>query len=176
MMLCPVLAEDNTGTRKVNSPVEVEIPVKVEGPIETEVTIESDDSEAMKALITDSTIHVKDNGKFVFETNEPADFKYTIRQKKGTDKYNGNKVNYSTDVYTAHVFVEATDDGLVPSAVVWKNSDTTKSDSVTFKNSIEKKANGVFNTASDLNLVPSLFITILALVGIFVSRPRKDKA
>ena len=133
----------------------VQIPITVEGTERATVTIDSDNKDALSAVKGDTTITVDKNGAFTISYDEPADFKYTITQTAGDAKNaKGEKINYDTAAYTAHVFIEAKDDGsLEPHVIVWQTSQDSKSASVNFKNTVEKKNSNGADTSDNSNIV-----------------------
>ena len=145
LMATPVYAEESN----------VQIPITVEGTERATVTIDSDNKDALSAVKGDTTITVDKNGAFTISYDEPADFKYTITQTAGDAKNaKGEKINYDTAAYTAHVFIEAKDDGsLEPHVIVWQTSQDSKSASVNFKNTVEKKKSTGADTSDNSNIV-----------------------
>lgn len=140
----PVHAETST----------VQIPVTVEGTERATVTIASEDKEALEAVKGDKTITIDKAGAFTIEYDEPADFKYTLTQTAGEEKNSkGEKITYDSAEYIAHVFIEAKDDGsLDPHVIVWKESQDSKSASVGFKNTVEKKNSDGADTSDESNI------------------------
>lgn len=125
-----------------------EIPVSVEGTETAKVTISSDDAEAMSAIVGDTTLEVKEDTDYAFQISydEPVSYTYTLTQVAGDEE----GVAYDSNVYTAHVFVEAEEDGtLVPHVVVWKTDATSKSDGVHFTNVKENKPTPTATTSPD---------------------------
>lgn len=115
-----------------------EIPVSVEGTETAKVTISSDNAEAMSAIVGDTTLEVKEGTDYAFQISydEPVSYTYTLTQVAGDEA----DVTYDSNAYTAHVFVEAEEDGtLVSHVVVWKTDETSKSDGVHFTNVKESK-------------------------------------
>lgn len=107
------------------------IPVTVEGTDSAKVTISSDDENAMDAIVGETTIDVTDSTAFQIKYDEPVSYTYTLTQVAGDDA----EVTYDANEYTAHVFVEAEEDGtLTPHVVVWKTESADKSDGVHFTN------------------------------------------
>lgn len=151
----PVHAETST----------VQIPVTVEGTEKATVTIASEDKEAIKAVKGDKTITIDKAGAFTIEYDEPADFKYTLTQTAGKEKNSkGEKITYDSAEYIAHVFIEAKDDGsLDPHVIVWKESQDSKSASVGFKNTVEKKKSGGANTSDETNIGYEVAALVTAL-------------
>ena len=156
VMATPVHAEKRT----------VQIPVTVEGTDRATVTIASDDQEAMDAVVGDKSVTVGKSGVFTVSYDEPADFVYTITQTPGEEKTSkGEKITYDTSAYTAHVFVEAKEDGsLDPHVIVWKTAADSKSASVNFKNTIEIK-NGKGAQTSDESSIGYQAAALAAALG-----------
>lgn len=151
----PVHAESST----------VQIPVTVEGTERATVTIASEDKEALEAVKGDKTITIDKAGAFTIEYDEPADFKYTLTQTAGEEKNSkGEKITYDSAEYIAHVFIEAKDDGsLDPHVIVWKESQDSKSSSVGFKNTVEKKNSGGADTSDESNIGYEIAALVTAL-------------
>lgn len=151
----PVHAETST----------VQIPVTVEGTECATVTIDSDNKDALSSVKGDKTITIDKTGAFTIEYDEPADFKYTLTQTAG-EKNNskGEKITYDSAEYIAHVFIEAKDDGsLDPHVIVWKESQDSKSASVGFKNTVEKKKSGGADTSDETNIGYEVAALVTAL-------------
>lgn len=166
VMATPVHAEKRT----------VQIPVTVEGTDKATVTIASDDQEAMDAVVGDKSVTVDKNGAFTVSYDEPADFVYTITQTPGEEKTSkGEKITYDTAAYTAHVFVEAKEDGsLDPHVIVWKTAADSKSASVNFKNTIEIKNGKGAQTSDESNIGYQAAVLATAIgVGAIVLAIRK---
>lgn len=155
----PVHAETSAETSTV------QIPVTVEGTEKATVTIASEDKEAIKAVKGDKTITIDKAGAFTIEYDEPADFKYTLTQTAGKEKNSkGEKITYDSAEYIAHVFIEAKDDGsLDPHVIVWKESQDSKSVSVGFKNTVEKKNSGGADTSDETNIGYEVAALVTAL-------------
>ena len=155
LMTTPVHAENST----------VQIPVTVEGTERATVTIASEDKEAIEAVKGDKTITIDKAGAFTIEYDEPADFKYTLTQTAGEEKNSkGEKITYDSAEYIAHVFIEAKDDGsLDPHVIVWKESQDSKSVSVGFKNTVEKKNSGGADTSDESNIGYEVAALVTAL-------------
>lgn len=143
----------------------VQIPVTVEGTEKATVTIASEDKEAIKAVKGDKTITIDKAGAFTIEYNEPADFKYILTQTAGKEKNSkGEKITYDSAEYIAHVFIEAKDDGsLDPHVIVWKESQDSKSASVGFKNTVEKKKSDGADTSDETNIGYEVAALVTAL-------------
>lgn len=143
----------------------VQIPVTVEGTERATVTIASEDKEALEAVKGDKTITINKAGAFTIEYDEPADFKYTLTQTAGEEKNSkGEKITYDSAEYIAHVFIEAKDDGsLDPHVIVWKESQDSKSASVGFKNTVEKKNSGGADTSDESNIGYEVAALVTAL-------------
>ena len=165
----PVHAETST----------VQIPVTVEGTEKATVTIASEDKEAIKAVKGDKTITIDKAGTFTIEYDEPADFKYTLTQTAGKEKNSkGEKITYDTAEYIAHVFIEAKDDGsLDPHVIVWKESQDSKSVSVGFKNTVEKKNSGGADTSDESNIgyEAAAFVTALCFGLLLIGFRYREK-
>ena len=104
------------------------IPVEITGVESGLVEIDSEDTKANKALKS-SQFTINKTGEITVDYNEPVDYKYTVKQIIPDEK---SDMIYDTTIYDVEVFVEATDDTLVPHVVVWKDGRSEKCDKVTF--------------------------------------------
>lgn len=156
----------------------VQIPITVEGTEKALVKINSEDKKALEAVEGEKTITIDKTGSFTISYNEPADFKYTITQTVGETTTKGEKINYDTAAYTAHVFIEAKDDGsLDPHVIVWKESQDSKSASVGFKNTVEKKKSGGADTSDESNIgyEAAAFVTALCFGLLLIAFRYREK-
>lgn len=103
----------------------------------------------------------------------------TLTQTAGEEKNSkGEKITYDSAEYIAHVFIEAKDDGsLDPHVIVWKESQDSKSASVGFKNTVEKKKSGGADTSDESNIgyEAAAFVTALCFGLLLIGFRYREK-
>jgi ABC-type Na+ efflux pump permease subunit len=150
------------------------IPAEITGVESGIVEVNSEDAKANKALKS-SQFTINKTGEITVDYNEPVDYKYTVKQIIPDEK---SDMIYDTTIYDVEVFVEATDDTLVPHVVVWKDGRSEKCDKVTFTNKKKeqpKTSTDTSDTAEAGMYLSMLGISIVVMIGMILWKRRQSE-